>query len=44
MPASILNQIVIMLSPFIDTAIIDMPSGIVTAGFMEKLNSKNKDK
>ena len=40
-PTSIQGQIVTMLSSFIGIAIIAMPSGVITAGFMEEINNKN---
>lgn len=42
-PTSIQGQIVTMLSSFIGIAIIAMPAGVITAGFMEEIKSKNKD-
>lgn len=42
-PTSIQGQIVTMLSSFIGIAIIAMPAGVITAGFMEEVKSKNKD-
>lgn len=42
-PTSIQGQIVTMLSSFIGIAIIAMPAGVITAGFMEEINNKNKD-
>lgn len=42
-PTSTQGQIVTMLSSFIGIAIIAMPAGVITAGFMEEINNKNRD-
>lgn len=42
-PNSIQGQIVTMLSSFIGIAIIAMPASVITAGFMEEINNRNKD-
>lgn len=42
-PTSTQGQIVTMLSSIIGIAIIAMPAGVITAGFMEEINNKNKD-
>lgn len=42
-PTSIQGQIVTMISSFIGIAIIAMPAGVITAGFMEEINNTNKD-
>jgi voltage-gated potassium channel len=41
-PTSVPGQVVTMISSFIGIAIVAMPAGVITAGFMEELN-KNKD-
>lgn len=40
-PTSIQGQIVTMISSFIGIAIVAMPAGVITAGFMEELNKKD---
>lgn len=42
-PTSIQGQIVTMLSSFIGIAIIAMPAGIITSGFMEEVNREKKE-
>lgn len=42
-PTSIQGQIVTMLSSFIGIAIIAMPAGVITAGFMEEIKTKDKN-
>jgi voltage-gated potassium channel len=42
-PTSVQGQVVTMISSFIGIAIVAMPAGVITAGFMEELN-KNKEK
>lgn len=42
-PVTTIGRIVTMVSSFLGIAIIALPSGIITAGFMEELNSMNKE-
>ena len=42
-PTSVQGQIVTMLSSFIGIAIIAMPAGIITSGFMEEINNYKKE-
>lgn len=42
-PTSVQGQIVTMLSSFIGIAIIAMPAGIITSGFMEEINNDKKE-
>lgn len=42
-PVTTLGRIVTMVSSIFGIAIIALPSGIITAGFMEQLNSDNKN-
>lgn len=39
-PVTVIGQIVTMLSSFIGIAIIAMPAGVITAGFMDELKNK----
>ncbi len=41
-PVTIAGRIVTMLSSFVGIAIIALPSGIITAGYMEEINNENK--
>ena len=43
-PVSVIGRIVTMISSVFGIAIIALPSGIITAGFMEELNSQNSEK
>lgn len=43
-PVSIQGQVVTILSSFVGIAIIAMPAGIITAGFMDELKTKNENK
>ena len=42
-PVTTLGRIVTMVSSIFGIAIIALPAGIITAGFMEQLNSKNEE-
>lgn len=39
-PVTTIGRVVTMLSSFVGIAIVALPSGIITAGYMDKLNSK----
>ena len=39
-PVSAVGQLITMISSFIGIAIVAMPAGVITAGFMEELNAK----
>ena len=43
-PTSDIGQIISMVSSFFGIAIIAMPAGVVTAGFMDELASEEKEK
>ncbi len=43
-PVTSAGRVITMLSSFFGIAIIALPAGIVTAGFMEEVNGKKKDK
>lgn len=40
-PVSVAGQVITMISSFIGIAIVAMPAGVITAGFVEELNGKN---
>lgn len=41
-PVTTIGRVVTMLSSFVGIAIVALPSGIITAGYMDKLNNKNR--
>lgn len=41
-PVTVMGRIITMISSVFGIAIIALPSGIITAGFMEELNAENK--
>jgi voltage-gated potassium channel len=43
-PTSVQGQLVTMISSFIGIAIVAMPAGVITAGFMEELNKEKSEK
>lgn len=43
-PVTTAGQLVTMISSIVGIAIVAMPAGVITAGFMQELNSKNEDK
>lgn len=43
-PVTVLGRIITMISSVFGIAIIALPSGIITAGFMDELNSQNSEK
>ena len=43
-PVSIPGQMITMISSFIGIAIIAMPAGVITTGFMEEINNQYKNK
>ena len=42
-PVSVVGQITTMISSFIGIAIVAMPAGVITAGFMDELNKQKND-
>lgn len=42
-PVTVLGRIVTMLSSFIGIAIVALPAGVITAGYMEELNGNTTD-
>lgn len=43
-PISVIGRIVTMFSSILGIAIIALPAGVITAGYMSELNNKNEDK
>ena len=43
-PVTTAGQLVTMISSIVGIAIVAMPAGVITAGFMQELNSENEDK
>ncbi|MCD8117287.1 MAG: ion transporter [Oscillospiraceae bacterium] len=43
-PVSVAGRIVTMLSSFVGIAIVALPSGIITAGYMTEINHRSEDK
>lgn len=41
-PVTNLGRIIAMFSSFVGIAIVALPAGILTAGYMEELNNKEK--
>lgn len=42
-PVTTIGRIVTMVSSFVGIAIVALPSGIITAGYMDRLNGENND-
>ena len=42
-PVSAVGQLITMISSFIGIAIVAMPAGVITAGFMEELSKHNNN-
>ena len=43
-PVSMIGKIVTMISSVLGIAVIALPSGVITAGYMEEMNKKDEDK
>lgn len=43
-PVTTIGRIVTMISSFVGIAIVALPAGIITAGYMDKINEEKKDK
>ena len=43
-PVTTIGRIVTMISSFVGIAIVALPAGIITAGYMDKINEDKKDK
>lgn len=42
-PITVQGLLVTMLSSFVGIAIVAMPAGVITAGFMDEINKKNNN-
>lgn len=43
-PVTVIGKIVTMISSVLGIAVIALPSGVITAGYMEEINKKDEDK